>query len=165
MTEPIQEKVKRSLDAAEGLYYRLVLLAGEAGSGKTATIRNVAADLGVPVINLNLELAKQMLELSPKQRSLRLPEILEGVVDRHQPAVVLDNLEVLFDKNLNQDPLRLLQRISRNRTVLASWNGRVERGKLLYAEVGHPEYRKYEINDMLIVGMDGTVTADLVQNP
>jgi hypothetical protein len=78
--------------------------------------------------------------------------------------VVLDNLEILFDKHLKQDPLRLLQGISRNRSVLASWNGTTAGGRLIYAETGHPEYRSYDLADTLIVGMDGTSTVDSEKN-
>jgi hypothetical protein len=75
-------------------------------------------------------------------------------VDKAQLPVVLDNLEILFDKDLKQDPLRLLQGLSRNRAVVASWNGSMTSGRLLYAETGHPEYRSYNAVDALIVSMD-----------
>lgn len=142
------------MQAAEGLYHRLVLLAGLAGSGKTGILRNVAAECGISVINVNLALSCELLELTAKQRSLRLPEILDQIADKSQSPVVLDNLEILFDKDLKQDPLRLLQRISRNRTVVASWNGSFSSGKLFYAEIGHPEYRSYDSVDALIVGTE-----------
>ncbi len=51
MTEPIRDKLKRSLQAAEGLYYRLVLLVGETGTGKTGVLRDVAGEFGTSVIN------------------------------------------------------------------------------------------------------------------
>ena len=154
----VHEKVRQSLQAAEGLYHRLVLLVGETGSGKTGVLRGVAEELGTSVININLALAGELLELTAKQRSLRLPGILDRIAARDRSPVVLDNLEIIFDKDLKQDPLRLLQSLSRNRTVLASWNGIVNSGRLLYAEAGHPEYRSYESIDALIVGMDGTAT-------
>ena len=154
----VHEKIRQSLQAAEGLYHRLVLLVGETGSGKTGVLRDVAEELGTSVININLALAGELLELTAKQRSLRLPGILDQIAARDRSPVVLDNLEILFDKDLKQDPLRLLQSLSRNRTVLASWSGIVNSGRLLYAETGHPEYRCYESIDALIVGMDGTAT-------
>ena len=121
--------------------------------------------LGAAVINVNLALSCELLELTAKQRSLRLPGILDQVVDKAQSTVVLDNLEILFDKDLKQDPLRLLQSISRNRAVVASWNGTMTSGgRLLYAETGHPEYRSYDSVDTLIVGMDGTATVDSAKN-
>jgi Cdc6-like AAA superfamily ATPase len=156
----VHEKIRQSLQAAEGMYHRLVLLVGETGTGKTGVLRDVAEELGTSVININLALAGELLELTAKQRSLRLQDILDRIAARDRSPVVLDNLEILFDKDLKQDPLRLLQSLSRNRTVLASWNGTMNCGRLLYAEAGHPEYRSYESIDALIVGMDGTATVD-----
>lgn len=153
MATLIQDKIRRSIEAAEGLYYRLVLLVGETGSGKTGILRDVADDLGSEVININLALSFELLELTAKQRALRLPGILDHIINKTKPTVVLDNLEILFDKHLKQDPLRLLQGISRNRSVLASWNGTTAGGKLIYAETGHPEYRSYDSVDALIVEM------------
>jgi hypothetical protein len=155
MAEPINDKIKRFLQAAEGLYHRLILLVGKTGSGKTGVLRDIAEEFGSSVVNVNLALSGELLELTAKQRSLRLPGILDQIADQAQAPVVLDNLEILFDKDLQQDPLRLLQGISRNRAVVASWNGIMNSGRLLYAETGHPEYRSYDSVDALIVGMDG----------
>jgi hypothetical protein len=160
MAEPIPDKIKRSLQAAGGLYHRLVLLVGETGSGKTSVLRDVAAAFDTSVINVNLALSSELLELTAKQRSLRLPDILHQIADQAGPPAILDNLEILFDQDLKQDPLRLLQGISRNRAVVATWNGSMHSGRLFYAESGHPEYRSYDSVDALIVGMDGTATVD-----
>jgi hypothetical protein len=154
MAEPIHDKIRRSLHAAEGLYHRLVLLVGEAGSGKTGVLRDVAEEFGTSVINVNLALSSELLELTAKQRSLRLPGILGQIVGKAPSPVVLDNLEILFDKDLKQDPLRLLQGLSRNHAVVASWNGKSSDGRLSYAEPGHPEYRRYDAVDALIVNME-----------
>ncbi|MDP2644046.1 MAG: BREX-3 system P-loop-containing protein BrxF [Desulfobacterales bacterium] len=164
MPEPIHGKLKRSLDAAEGLYHRLVLLVGEAGSGKTGVLQKVAEEFGTSVVNVNLALSSEMLDMTTKQRSLRLPGILDQIVAKLRAPVVLDNLEILFDKDLKQDPLRLLQGLSRNQTVLASWNGTLNGVRLLYAETGHPEYRSYDAVDALIVGMDGAATVVSAKN-
>lgn len=130
------------------------MLVGKAGSGKTNTLRAIAKTSGQEVINVNLEISSKLLELTAKQRTLRLPEIMGQVIENLPSPVLLDNLEILFDKHLQQDPLRLLQSISRNRTVLAAWNGEMSNSKLLYAEMGHPEYRSYDSVDALIVTMD-----------
>ena len=160
MAEAIQEKLKQSLRAAEGLYHRLVLLVGESGSGKTEVLREFAEEIGTEVININLLLSAELLGLSETQRGLHLPEILDKIVDKEPVTVVLDNIEILFDQRLKQDPLRLLQLMSRNRSVVAAWNGRIEQGRLIYAEPGHPEYRQYDGKELLFVGMNGTTTID-----
>jgi len=51
-------------------------------------------------------------------------------------VVLLDNVEVLFDVSLKQDPLRLLQGLSRNKTVVAAWSGEIRtEGRGLRTEV------------------------------
>jgi hypothetical protein len=137
-----------------------VLLVGETGSGKTSVLRDIADEYRTSVVNVNLALSSQLLELTTKQRSLRLPELLGRIANKTQMPVVLDNLEILFDKDLRQDPLRLLQGISRNRVVFASWSGFFDGGRLLYAKHSHPEYRSYDSVDALIVSMNGTATVD-----
>jgi len=154
MPGPIQDRIKQSLGQAENLYHRLVLLVGESGSGKTAALRTVAGELGADVINVNLALSAKLVELTERQRTLRLSAMFSGVVEEAGTVALLDNIEILFDHGLRQDPLRLLQGVSRNRCVIASWNGAVTGSKLTYAESGHPEYRSYDVADALIVNMD-----------
>lgn len=158
MASVVHEKIKRLLLDAEAQYHRLVLLVGESGSGKTPLLHLLAEELDTSVINVNLALCTQLLALPPKQRALRLPMLLDEIISEQaiyetgsQSVIILDNLEILFDTGLQNDPLRLLQGISKNRTILASWNGRVEENHLLYAEIGHPEYRKYGLNSLLFV--------------
>ena len=82
--------------------------AAPSGFGKTKAFREVAARTGARLINLNLELSRRMLDLTESQRALRLPGLLDDVVGRDEPLVLLDNIEILFDAALKQDPLRLL---------------------------------------------------------
>ena len=124
---------------------------GESGSGKTAVLNSIAEELEVNVINANLALSSALLELTAKQRSLRLPRILNEIADTPNDLIILDNLEILFDTVLQQDPLRLLQGLSRNKTVLVSWGGSTSSDKLFYAQSGHPEYRSYDSVDALII--------------
>jgi hypothetical protein len=108
------------------------------------------------LINVNLELSRRMLDLTERQRALQLPRILSDIVGT--PAtelVLLDNIEVLFDVSLKQDPLRLLQGLSRNKTVVAAWSGSIDGGYMVYATPGHPEYKRYSLRDFLAVNPEG----------
>lgn len=142
--------------AISGAYNRLVLLVAPSGFGKTQTLREFCESSGVPLVNVNLELSLRMLEMTKRQRTLRLPVLFSEVLQGHDgDTIALDNLEILFDRSLQQDPLRLLQGESRNRTLVATWNGQVSGGKLTYADIGHPEYRTCEIDGVEVVIMAG----------
>jgi ATPase subunit of ABC transporter with duplicated ATPase domains len=156
MPERIRDRIRHLLGQADGLYHRLVLLVGETGSGKTAALRSVAGELGADVINVNLTLSVKLIELTERQRVLHLSALLGEVVQSTGAVALLDNTEILFDRDLKQDPLRLLQGLSRRCSIVASWNGRLAGKKLTYADAGHPEYRAYDRAEALIVDMNET---------
>lgn len=152
MTEQLIDMVLENIDHAAKLYYRLVVLVGLPGTGKTSLMQDIHARTSAPLINVNLNLSKRLLDLTERQRALQLPRILSEILDAPAVEVVLlDNIEILFDLSLKQDPLRLLQGISRNKTVVASWSGLVDREYIAYAEPGHPEYKRYPLQDFLVV--------------
>jgi len=125
---------------------------GAAASGKTTALQAVQKRTGTPLINVNLELSRQLLDLTERQRALQVPRLLADLTATAPDSLILlDNIEVLFDKALQQDPLRLLQGLSRNCTVVASWSGALVDGQLTYATADHPEYRRYPVKDFLAV--------------
>ena len=138
-------KLAEAIQQAAGQYYRLVILVGAPASGKTTALQAVAQKLGCPLVNVNLELSQKMLELTRTQRSRQVEPLLKEVIAAVPGDVVLlDNLEILFDTGLEVEPLRLLQVSSRNRTIVASWNGTFQAGTLTYAEPGHPEFIQFK---------------------
>ncbi len=152
MAEPLAGRVIERLDQAAELYHRLVLLVAPAGAGKTAALKDVRARVSAPLVNVNLELSRRMLDLTERQRTLHLPRLLSEIVSVVAADVILlDNLEVLFDVSLKQDPLRLLQGLSRNKTVVAAWSGSIDGEHMIYATPDHPEYRRYPVRDLCII--------------
>ena len=152
MAEPLADQVLRKIGEARELYHRLILMVGPAGSGKTSALQEVSASTSAPLVNVNLELSRRMLDLTERQRALQLPRLLGEIVgEATGELVLLDNIEILFDVHLKQDPLRLLQGLSRNKTVVAAWNGSIVDGHMTYAAPDHPEYRRYPIRDLTIV--------------
>ena len=152
MAERLADRVIRRIGQAAELYHRLVMLVAPAGAGKTAALQDVHKRTDAPLLNVNLELSRRMLGLTERQRALQLPRLLSEMVNAAQADVILlDNIEVLFDVSLKQDPLRLLQGLSRNKTVVAAWSGSIDGEHMLYATPDHPEYRRYPLRDFLIV--------------
>jgi len=157
MAEPLADQVVRKIKQADQLYHRLMLVVAPAGAGKTTALQDVKERVGAPLINVNLDLSRRMLDLTERQRALQLPRLLREIVSDTEGEVVLfDNIEILFDVSLKQDPLRLLQGLSRNKTVVAAWNGSIDVDHLIYAVPDHPEYRRYMVRDFLVASPEVT---------
>jgi hypothetical protein len=151
------ESVLRAVEEARSLYHKLVLLVAPAGAGKTSVLNGIHAQTGAPLVNVNLELSRHMLELTERQRALQLPRLLtEILAPSTTNLVLLDNLEVLFDVSLKQDPLRVLQGLSRSNAVVATWSGSIVGENLVYATPGHAEYKRYAMRDFIAVRMETT---------
>lgn len=152
MVEPLAEQVMSRINQAAEVYHRFIIIVAPAGTGKTTALQDIHERTGAPLINVNLDLSRRMLELTGRQRALQLPRLLSEIVNASGGDVVLlDNIELMFDISLKQDPLRLLQGLSRNKTLVVTWNGSVNGGYLTYAMPEHPEYRRYMIRDLIIV--------------
>ena len=158
MTEATTQ-LEQAIEQAASQYFRLVVLAGAPGSGKTTTLQFIAQKLGCRLVNVNLELSKRMLELTRTQRSRQVERLLKEVIAATPGEVVLlDNLEILFDTALEVEPLRLLQVSSRNRTIVASWNGTFHGGTLTYAEPGHPEFIQFKQTEAVVISVGTSAT-------
>lgn len=148
------DQIRRLVEQAPGYYHRLLLVVGPFGSGKTALLQHTAESLDAPLVNVNLELSRLLLDLTQRQRLLQLPRLLDDIVSATgKDVVLLDNLEMLFDRAFGQDPLALIQGLSRNRTLIVSWNGTLGDGWLVYGAPEHPEYRRYPTKELMILDL------------
>jgi len=157
MAEPLADQIIQKVKQAAVLYHRLILVVAPSGAGKTAALQVVRDETGSPLVNVNLELSRRMLDLTERQRALQLPILFREIAGNGgNQMILLDNIEIIFDNNLKQDPLRLLQGLSRSKTIVASWNGKIVDNSLTYASPDHPEYRRYPIGDFLLVSPEVT---------
>jgi hypothetical protein len=161
VTNSLSLQIEDVLSSASDAYYRLILAVGPARVGKTTALSELAASHDWPRLNANLRLSERLLDLTHRQRAVRAAGILEDIVrETASDVVLLDNIELLFAEELAQDPLRLLQSLSRNRTIIAAWPGTFDGTSLTYAEPGHPEARRYSSPQAVIIR---TGDADLVE--
>jgi hypothetical protein len=152
MPATLGEQIIERISDAGKQYSRLILVVGPPGGGKTKVLRRLADDKAFRYLDVGLELARALLDLSTRERSLRGRRILEDLVGSSFPVVILDNIEILFDVALRLEPLLCLQSMARNRTIIAAWNGEVREAHLTYAVPGHPEFKRYPATGLLIVG-------------
>jgi hypothetical protein len=158
MRADVADRIARTIEQASELYYRLILLVGPKGAGKTKTLLDVSSKGGFQYLNLGLELSRRLLDLPAGQRPLAVRRLMEELLGGNTGPVLCDNIELLFDVSLKQDPLRLLQLLSRQRTMVASWSGSIAGGYLSYAAPDHPEHRRYPVEDLLLITVGEAAT-------
>lgn len=137
-----------TIRATSGAYYKLTIFAGGAQSGKTHWLKQVATQLGLPTINLSLLLSQRLLNLNRRQRATKVEEIATEIIDEHyKSGLCLDDTELLFDSTLKLNPLVFIREITRNRLIVATWNGVITGGELRFGQAGHPDYFSQTVKD------------------
>jgi len=139
------EKLERLVDEIDVLQSKLVLLIGATRSGKTSLLQSLAKIKGVKPLKVGADLGGCLATIPQRQRHLQTTTILRELADQHATGdlLLLDNLELLFDKSLQLDPLDLLKRHAHVKRVVAVWPGELRDGRLTYAEMGHSEHQDY----------------------
>ena len=146
------EEFDAALDQAASHYYKLLMIVGPAGSGKTAFLRSVSEKQHIPLLNLGLELSKKLLSLTVIERRLKASDVIADLLDAvGAPRLAIDNTEVIFDPSLMLNPLGLLQSLSRTRLLIWAWNGEVEDGHVTYSYRGHPEHQRIPTSEMTLI--------------
>ena len=145
------EKLNRLVDEVGALHSKLILLIGQPHSGKTALLQTLATTRGVTPLNVSAELGSRLASMPQRQRHLQTTTILRELADQHATGdlLLLDNIELLFDRSLQLDPLDLLKRHAHAKRVVAVWPGELQgdtrTGRLTYADMGHPEHQDYSL--------------------
>lgn len=134
---------------------RLILLVATSGKGKTDVLRKYAAETGLPLLSVGLLITKALQAgLQPEKLIPYLHQELESLGE----VVLLDTIEVLFQPDLKLQVLELLKLLTKERTIIAAFPGRVIEGSLVYADASHPEYKvlsPYEIKDLVVLDLNG----------
>ncbi len=151
---------EKALGIASSLYHRVLFVVGPSSDGRSQVLAALAAKRKWPVVNLGLTLSQQLLDVPRQHRPAAVSQIMAEVLDGFGGDVLLlDNIELLFTPELAQDPVRLLQSLSRNRTLVVSWPGVRDGTTLIYADPGHPEYYKQPVADLVCVELPGAEQA------
>jgi hypothetical protein len=156
---PDVTEIWKALQAISTAPSRLVLLVGPPGSGKTSRLAALSAKYGYPRVAVNAALSEGLKPVSKRRRPTHVRTIISELIPESEEDVVLiDNMELIFLPELKQDPLQLLGDLARNRTLCVAWPGRLDTEEsLVYAELGHPEYRRYRDHRTQCIMMPGTL--------
>lgn len=128
-------EAKRLLEVT-GMYGgKPVLLVG-ADDDRRLTMQALAQSTSATTINLNVALTQALIDAAGTRIDLGL------VIAAMEPAsqfLLLDRIQVLMLPQLRSNTVDILCRVARRRAVCVSWPGRLEHGRLYYADPDHPE--------------------------
>lgn len=141
-----------AINHATACYYKIVLVVGRSGSGKTNLLKKLCGQMEIPLINLGLSLSQKLLPLTFRERKLTCLEIISDLIDAQcAPRLAIDNTEIIFEPSLMLNPQGLLQSLSRTHLLIWSWNGEVEDGQVAYAYPGHPEHQRIPTSEITLI--------------
>ena len=152
--------LEHTINSAGTRYHRLVFLVGMDSAQRSDALAALAGKNGWPTIMLGTAFSQQLLDIPHRHRATSAPQILADLLDGIRGDIlILDHVEVLFSPDLAQDPVRLLQGLSRNRTLVVSWPGTHDGATLIYGEPSHPEYYRQTIEDLTAVDVSSDAPA------
>lgn len=150
-------KLEKLIDEIRDLNSKLILIVGPSGCGKTSLLRELGAKLNVEPINVGLNLARRLSVAPKNKRSFLVGELLRQIAQHEQCAekadnpLLLDNLELLFEPTLQINPLDLIRRLAHSRRVIAAWPGDMRDGRLIYADMSHPEHQDCSSDGVVVL--------------
>ena len=146
-------QLERLIGEIGDLNSKLVLLVGVSRSGKTKLLRELGAKLNIEPLNVGLELGRRLAATPINKRGFSTGELLREIADKERTAdpLLLDNLELLFEKGLQINPLDLIKRLAHSKRVVAVWPGELRGDRLIYADMSHPEHRDYSRDGVVVL--------------
>lgn len=110
------------------------------------------------LLNLNKSLSEQLMNVPRQERAKSVGQMVDSLISGNSSnEVLIDGIEILFDRSLAVDPIRLLGTCAKNKTLLVCWPGDKTSSGLSYAVPSHPEHRTYktsDLNDVIILNAD-----------
>lgn len=140
------DTIIEALERARHSDSQLVLLVGESPDDLRCAGTAAAAELGWPLIDLNLVLGERLLPFTPPERRDEAWDALGELAGHPDPGIVLVGTDILFEPTLAYRPYEALRRTGRRGPVLATWLGRVEEADIVRSAPGHPEYTRVRLD-------------------
>jgi len=149
MSSDIMQAINQELTNIELRRHQLIFLVRDQFR---KDIKYVSESLEIPYININYELSKMLKDLPVKKRPRKVSEFLTLIIrDKNADMLVLDHIEILFDPQLQQNPVLLLENISRNVTLIVRWKGHCSGRKLVYSEPENDDYFTHDDTEGMII--------------
>ncbi len=152
----VARNAKRLLDASGMSGGKPVLLAGGEPDRRLA-LDAISELVGATPLNLNLALAQELIDAAGARADIGA---LIAAFEPASPVLLLDRIQILMLSQLRTNAIDVLCRVARRRPVCAAWPGRLDHGRLRYADPDHPECLDEDASRALVLDLstnEGTI--------
>ena len=104
-----------------------------------------------PLMALADALGEEVTSVGERLTTGEAPLPPDKVVQQLLGATLLDDVDILFDPELNMDPLALVRQLSRRHPVILYWPGSVQGGEANYSEPGRKDHFRSRLVDAVIL--------------
>ena len=98
-------------------------------------------------VSINKMLAEELIKVRRNRRTVQIERCFNQVISGLPDGAVIKNFDVLFNPDYQVDVLKIFVTACKQKTFSVLWPGRLEDGKLFYAEEGFSDYKVYNIGD------------------
>jgi len=142
------ERLNKIIDAAKLQRSQLIIICSP---NKEKFMKQNNNKYCVRNVNISLELSKELMDIPKTKRSNRVRRCLAEILHKFNSDVLwIERMQLLFHPELEFDPIQFFQNVSRNKTIILSWDGEYKNNKLIYSKPGHQEYRVFSEIDAQI---------------
>ena len=145
----VARDAKRLLDATGMSGAKPVLLVG-GEDDRRMTLEALSELAGAAPINLNIALAQALLDATGTRVDV------STIIAAMEPAasiLLLNRIQILMLPQLRTNATDVLCRVARRRAVCVSWPGRLDNGRLRYADPDHPECLDEDASRALVLDL------------
>ncbi|MFD1780548.1 BREX-3 system P-loop-containing protein BrxF [Fredinandcohnia salidurans] len=133
------ERLNEEILAIRRQRYQFLLLKYQQSNEKE--LHDGIGKMGIPSINVNKELAIRLKDVPVSRRKRVVKDELQNLINElDNEVILLSRIHYLFDEELKQNPIGLIEYISGNKVILIDWPGEVAKGSIKYGTPDHPEY-------------------------
>ena len=157
MKSAITGELITAIQAVQADRHKLIILLGKFGAGKTAILKQTAAEVVGKYLNLNMELSEKLLGIPTSQYldGTTVHAIIDQLCEDaspHQEPLFVDNLEILFSPELGKiNPIDTFKRISRERPVVIALPAYRQGSSAIYSSSGHEDYVVMPLEEYIVI--------------
>lgn len=135
--------IKHEIDKRD---YKLIILVGSQIEN-SSLIKKLEKLEWLKTINLNYHLSKLLHDVQKNELSNPI-DLIEKLPLESKSTIFFNYNNILFDSNLEWDPLQIFKKLSRNYSIVAFWDGYKDNHTLKYAQNGHNEFKVFPLSDL-----------------